>query len=1840
MRAVGQSAKKASGFMEEFGKSAAASVRRYAGFTVFASSFYALTKAIKGSIDEAIDFQRELVRIRQVSGVSLKDLKGLTDEITHLATSFGVSSKKILNSAQVLAQAGFSIKEINKAATTLAKIELAPTFENITDATEGMIAIMGQFGTTADDFEKQFGAINAVSAKFAVESSDIITAVRRTGGAFAAAGGELNDLIALFTSVRQTSRESAETIATGFRTIFTRIQRPRTVDFLEKLGINLRDDTTKQFVGPYEAVKKLSAALNAIPSTDVRFAQITEELGGFRQIGKVIPLIKQFNVAEQAKIVALRAEGSLTADAAKAQDAFSIKLTKVREEFQAFIRTVSDNSVFKVMLDQTLQLGSALAKLAGSLEKILPLLVAAGAAKLGQAAIPFGKGFLPGVGLQGGKSAALGGLAAGSVILPSILDSFGLLNEETKKLTSNLQNFGGTFLGLNVAMHALTDNLQQGGRDKLADLRPQSSTLKNQVLGGDAISKDLYNQFSNKVRDNKLLDVEINSRKKQLLGNAAIVNSPTTSVAAKNKAQAALVIDTLHLKNLGRDRRAGGLEENDLKSRTIEEKNLVRIRSKELTAVNKEIAALEKAERNLNNFTLGLSFASAGMISLGNYIEKNATAQLKSGGRYAKNDFATGRATSTAGFSAAGGGLVAAQVASYIPDPRIKAAVLVLGTVISAAVGAAQGFSSGLKEATDILDKADFDKSFGKFDTFLKSISGGKTNALGGVGQFRSGVGLLSDRLSNASLGDKESAQGAIQSSIVGLQQFLNEIAKTVNSFAELETIVGRDVIEKFALFTDLPFSKVKEEFEKQIKSQKDLIRQNNILSAAQENQIRQVSLYQKLTGVLQDSIDSLSDFSGVLDATKIKDLSSVLARPETIVDKSLLTKAIGQATSSLGPEGQKFGEEFSKAAEVLNKLPEIFIQATSKPFSESKGLNDEFADALKANFPDISDTLFTALKANIAKFQGPEGKDQNTLAEAQKNPANFIKQAGEGILEASQEVAVELHKLVTEQLNSLAGLYDKRRQVEEKYISGINSLIGIREQKANFGFEARGERVPLSVGAGFEKDRLNAVRGGTPLTAAATATATQSRILELNQLLQDETGDRRSLLEELEAEKNALSDSVRVLEFFADATSRNAHLQKELELEQKRSNSKFDFAKAFTFGDLDSRRDLARGALGGGVLARTGDISKVPGDLRGGALSFLEGFDETPLAFLKGKSGRGVIRDTIEKNLVSSGLKPDEAKAIAKNKTTPAEEKLIEAINKNFDVAATAQKTLTDLIGNQQLAVLKDIKNNTEKFSILLEKNFVTKEKNEKNAEATALSGKISGLLNQGDAFGEIKSIIGNDPNKFNNIRSSLPQLKALVGQRDDVLGRSRDFNKFKSSLGNLTLDNGHEIFQQIAGETAPFASSTFGKDRLDRFKKQFSGIHGSELGSKVFNTDFESQFDTNNGTFGQFSKVFKDRIESVGKGINKDKEGLNDQITKLSQQTGIQSLTELFKAAENAPKLLELFQSIPEDATFEGLGSFMDEIRNTTTELFKVRQQVNNLEKKETSLNDSLKKAGGGFIPGYGSGDVVPAMLTPGEFVIRKDAAEAIGYDTLNDINRQGFAKGGRAERLEHIANRKAIRQSRKDAYKASKTARTSPRRLAEQNRLDLSRRKLFAKELSRPFGAKPLALKGAEAAAYFDAIKADALRQDGLFGGRGLHGDKAVAHFEKQRQNAYKTYTPATGGLFSNPAVGGHRTPVKPKFADGGAVSGGGGAGVSSQAIESLARFVDGISRLSSSLDSFPRSIEMNCRHTVEVIHNGAQVFESLNSSLVSLVEATVGREINRMIKNKFPEVGVHE
>jgi TP901 family phage tail tape measure protein len=419
-----QALKNQAGLVGTLGKRFGSVAKQAIAFGAISRPIYDLQRALTGAVKDAVAFEREIVRISQVTGKSVSQLNGLTTQITALSKELGISANELAETSRVIAQAGIRGRDLEQVLNALARSTLAPTFGKITDTTEGLIAAFGQFGLKGKDAEAVLGSLNKVSKEFAVEAEDLISVIRRTGGVFAQAAGDtkgtvgaLQELTAVFTAVRSTTRESADTIAAGLRTIFSRIQRRSTINFLQQFGVDLTDAQGK-FVGIFPAFDQLSKRLDTLikQGDALTLSAIAEELGGIRQIGKLLPAIAQFDKARKALTEAQKgAVEGLGGDVAKALDTIDNRVKRIRESFNALIRQVFESDAFqgfaKSILNGSQAIIDAASSIFSALEPILPLLTALGTVKLGRAIGGLAGGALGG-GLAGAASTVTGSATA------------------------------------------------------------------------------------------------------------------------------------------------------------------------------------------------------------------------------------------------------------------------------------------------------------------------------------------------------------------------------------------------------------------------------------------------------------------------------------------------------------------------------------------------------------------------------------------------------------------------------------------------------------------------------------------------------------------------------------------------------------------------------------------------------------------------------------------------------------------------------------------------------------------------------------------------------------------------------------------------------------------------------------------------------------------------------------------------------------------------------------------------------------------------------------------------------------------------------------------------------------------------------------------------------------------------------------------------------------------------------------------------------------------------------------------------------------------------------------
>jgi hypothetical protein len=357
-------------------------IRSIASYSIINRAIGGITSAFDNASRAFIEYERNLNRVQQLTNASAGTIGNLSKVIRSLGTSLGVASNELAQVAVTFTQTGLSAGEVEVALKAVAQASLTPTFSSMSDAAEGAIAVFRQFDITTNQLEATFDSINAVAGRFAVEFDDIVSAIQRGGGAFAVAakgidsGAEsLNKFIALFTTARATTRESAETIATGIRTITARLQRLGTQVAIEDLiGVQLSDDG--QFVGVYKAIEIISQRIKelGLSTQDVRFAQLVEELGGIRQISRVIPLLTEFETAQEALNVAQNASGSTSRAAAQAQQTLQVQLQKTLEAWNDLVGSFANNGPLRAVAGFVLQLTRGFLNFAKAFEPFAPII--------------------------------------------------------------------------------------------------------------------------------------------------------------------------------------------------------------------------------------------------------------------------------------------------------------------------------------------------------------------------------------------------------------------------------------------------------------------------------------------------------------------------------------------------------------------------------------------------------------------------------------------------------------------------------------------------------------------------------------------------------------------------------------------------------------------------------------------------------------------------------------------------------------------------------------------------------------------------------------------------------------------------------------------------------------------------------------------------------------------------------------------------------------------------------------------------------------------------------------------------------------------------------------------------------------------------------------------------------------------------------------------------------------------------------------------------------------------------------------------------------------------------
>lgn len=225
-----------SGLATEFEKSIAASNARVLAFGASVGIINGVQNAFSDLVRTGIEVQKTLADIAAISGQGGKELSKFGDALFDIGKTTGQSFKTASQAALEFSRQGLSVEETLKRTTdalTLTRF----TSLNAAEAVDILTAAANSFSTSGITTAQIINKLVAVDTKFAVSAEDLANGLARAGSIAQEVGVNFDELNAAITVAQERTARGGAVIGNALKTIFTRLRSDETVQALRDIGV-------------------------------------------------------------------------------------------------------------------------------------------------------------------------------------------------------------------------------------------------------------------------------------------------------------------------------------------------------------------------------------------------------------------------------------------------------------------------------------------------------------------------------------------------------------------------------------------------------------------------------------------------------------------------------------------------------------------------------------------------------------------------------------------------------------------------------------------------------------------------------------------------------------------------------------------------------------------------------------------------------------------------------------------------------------------------------------------------------------------------------------------------------------------------------------------------------------------------------------------------------------------------------------------------------------------------------------------------------------------------------------------------------------------------------------------------------------------------------------------------------------------------------------------------------------------------------------------------------------------------------------------------------------------
>lgn len=211
--------------------------------------FYGFMRQMRQAVDTIRQIELDMVVIARTIDDATFSLTKMRDELQNLGMQYGHTWETVSEIALRWTQAGYDMADTLEM-TRVGLLALNVAEMDVQMASQGLLAIMSQWGFQADELETVIDKLNITSDNFAVTTGDLVDALVRASGAARAVGMSFEETLGVITATRVATGRTGREVGNALNTIMAFLVRQQTLNKLMESGIEVFADAAQTKLRP------------------------------------------------------------------------------------------------------------------------------------------------------------------------------------------------------------------------------------------------------------------------------------------------------------------------------------------------------------------------------------------------------------------------------------------------------------------------------------------------------------------------------------------------------------------------------------------------------------------------------------------------------------------------------------------------------------------------------------------------------------------------------------------------------------------------------------------------------------------------------------------------------------------------------------------------------------------------------------------------------------------------------------------------------------------------------------------------------------------------------------------------------------------------------------------------------------------------------------------------------------------------------------------------------------------------------------------------------------------------------------------------------------------------------------------------------------------------------------------------------------------------------------------------------------------------------------------------------------------------------------------------------